>query len=67
MEQICAIQKIQKMTGLDSLPDDLREIAILRLENPDLSLTELGGLLNPPLTKSGVNHRMKKILAFAGN
>lgn len=67
VEQICAIQKIQKMTGLDSLPDDLREIAILRLENPDLSLTELGGLLNPPLTKSGVNHRMKKILAFAGN
>lgn len=64
VEQIQAIQKIDKMIGLESLPDDLREIALLRLENKDLSLSELGGLLNPPLTKSGVNHRMKKIMAY---
>lgn len=64
VEQIQAIQKIDKLIGLDSLPDELREIALLRLKNKDLSLSELGGLLNPPLTKSGVNHRMKKILNY---
>jgi len=52
------------MIGLDSLPDDLREIALVGLENKNLRLSELGGLLNPPLTKSGVNHRMKKIMAY---
>lgn len=65
VEQIQAIQKVDKMIGLDNLPDDLREIAFLRLKNKDLSLSELGELLNPPLTKSGVNHRMKKIMSYA--
>lgn len=65
VDQIQAIQKIEKRMGLDNLPDDLREIALLRLDNKDLSLSELGNLLNPPLTKSGVNHRMKKILKYA--
>lgn len=65
VEQIQAIYKIRDTVGLDSLPDDLREIALLRLGHKDLSLTELGQLLNPPLTKSGVNHRMKKILKYA--
>lgn len=64
VEQIQAIHRIDKLVGLDSLPDDLREIALLRLENKDLSLSELGELLNPPLTKSGVNHRMKKIMNY---
>ncbi len=64
VEQIQAIQKIDKLVGLDNLPDELREIAVLRLENKDLSLSELGNLLNPPLTKSGVNHRMKKIMNY---
>ena len=62
VEQIKAIHKIRDTVGLDSLPDDLREIARLRLEHKDLSLTELGKCLNPPLTKSGVNHRLKKIM-----
>ncbi|HIV85387.1 MAG TPA: DNA-binding protein WhiA [Candidatus Monoglobus merdigallinarum] len=65
VEQIQAIQKIIKTDGLDSLPEDLREIALLRMENKDLSLSELGKLLNPPLTKSGVNHRMQKIIKQA--
>lgn len=62
VEQIRAINKIRDTVGLDSLPDDLREIARLRLEHKDLSLSELGRQLNPPLTKSGVNHRLKKIM-----
>ncbi len=62
VDQIRAIHKIRDTVGLDSLPDDLREIARLRLEYKDYSLTELGKLLNPPLTKSGVNHRLKKIM-----
>lgn len=65
VDQIQAIQKIEKRIGLNNLPEDLREIALLRLENKELSLSELGKLLNPPLTKSGVNHRMKKILKYS--
>lgn len=64
VEHIQAIQKIDESIGLDNLPDDLREIALLRLRHKDSSLTELGQMLNPPLTKSGVNHRMKKILKY---
>ena len=62
VDQIKAIYQIRDTVGLDALPDDLREIARLRLEHKDLSLTELGRRLNPPLTKSGVNHRLKKIM-----
>ena len=47
--------------GLDELPDGLREIAELRLENPEISLKELGSMLNPPVGKSGVNHRFRKL------
>ncbi len=54
------IENIEKI-GVDNLPKRLQEIAVLRLENPDVSLTELGEMLDPPLKKSGVNHRMKRI------
>ena len=46
---------------LRSLPEKLREIAELRVENPELPLGELGQLLDPPVSKSGVNHRLKKL------
>ncbi len=65
VDQIRAIHRIQETIGLESLPDDLREIACLRLKYKDSSLTELGKLLNPPLTKSGVNHRIKKIMKLS--
>ncbi|MGI6085068.1 MAG: DNA-binding protein WhiA [Acetivibrionales bacterium] len=55
------IRFIDGIRGLESLPENLREIARLRLENPDVSLAELGKMLNPVLSKSGVNHRLKKI------
>ena len=63
--QLEAIRKIQKTKGLDSLPKELREIAVLRLENPELSLRELGVQLREPISRSGVNHRLKRLLAIA--
>lgn len=64
-EQIKAISKIEEKIGLCSLPKELEEIARLRLENRDVSLTKLGTLIVPPLSKSGVNHRMKRINEIA--
>lgn len=62
MEQITAIEKIKDTIGLESLNDDLKELAQLRLDNPELSLRALGEMLVPPISRSGVNHRMKKLL-----
>ncbi len=56
------IQQLKDSGRLDALPEHLSQLAKLRLENPLLSLSELGNMLNPPLSKSGVSHRMKKIL-----
>lgn len=64
-EQIRAITKIKNAVGFKSLPENLREIAELRLEYSEDSLRELGSKLNPPLGKSGVNHRLKKIMSIA--
>lgn len=64
-KQIAAIRKIQEQKGIDWLPPKLREIALLRLEEPDISLKELGEKLEPPLGKSGVNHRLAKIEELA--
>lgn len=66
-KQINAIEKIKKHKGLESLPDDLREIAGLRLENPDMSLRALGDSLSPKISRSGVNHRIQRILQIAEN
>lgn len=59
------IEIIEKHDGLESLTDNLREIAMLRLEYEDVSLKELGELLSPPIGKSGVNHRLRKIEQIA--
>ena len=67
VKQLRAIEKIENSIGLDALPQDLQDIAVLRKENKDLSLEALGNLMLPKLTKSGVNHRMKKILDMAEN
>ena len=67
MNQYEAILKIERETGVRNLPDQLREIAELRLEHPDISLVELGKLTHPPLGKSGVNHRMRKLMEIAGS
>lgn len=65
IEQISAIKKLQKTGKLNKLEDNLKEIAKLRLENPDISLTKLGKMLEKPLGKSGVNYRLKKIMEIA--
>lgn len=63
--QIDAINIIDKAIGLDELPCDLREIAILRRENPEMSLRELGEELSPPTSRSGANHRLMKLMDIA--
>ncbi|MDR2358077.1 MAG: DNA-binding protein WhiA [Oscillospiraceae bacterium] len=60
-QQIDAINRLNAARGLDGLPEKLRQTAYLRLEHPELSLAELGGLCLPPVTKSCVNHRMRKL------
>jgi len=65
IRQIENIEYIQRTAGLKILPDNLREIAELRLENRNASLKELGQMLNPPIGKSGVNHRLRKIEKIA--
>ena len=61
VQQIEAINYLKKTNKFDNLPDSLKEIATLRVENPDATLTELGKMLKNPIGKSGVNHRLKKI------
>lgn len=63
--QVSDILLIQRKKGLDSLPDPLREIAEARLNEPEISLKELGDLLDPPVGKSGVNHRLRKLRELA--
>lgn len=65
LKQIEQIKFIEQTIGLDKLPPRLQEVAYLRLHNPDSSLRELGELLNPPLSKSGINHRLRKIEELA--
>lgn len=61
VRQIDNINLIQKTIGFSKLPGNLREIAELRLEYTDASLKELGEMMTPPLGKSGVNHRLRKL------
>lgn len=64
-KQISDIELIDSVMGLSVLSDSLREIAVLRYENPDLNLTELGEMLKPPISRSGVNHRFARIARIA--
>lgn len=61
LRQVENIRYIAEHIGFDRLPPSLRDIASLRLEYSDASLTELGQMLSPPLGKSGVNHRLRKL------
>lgn len=65
VKQIEDIKLIKKKNKFSSLPENLQEIAELRIENPDVSLIELGKMLKEPIGKSGVNHRLKKISSIA--
>lgn len=63
--QVEDITYIINTKGIDYLPKNLREMAEVRLENPDSPLKELGELMDPPVGKSGVNHRLRKISQIA--
>lgn len=65
LKQLDAIKKIDKKIGLDKLPPDLEEVALLRLANPEEPLNVLLQLSNIKLTKSGLNHRFRKLISMA--
>ena len=65
MKQIEDIKLIDRAVGLDNLSDELREVAQLRLDNIDMSLQEIGETLSEPISRSGVNHRFKKLAKMA--
>ncbi|MEG0772744.1 DNA-binding protein WhiA [Clostridium sp.] len=65
VRQVESIKLIQNEIGLDRLHKNLREVAELRLEFPDESLKELGAMLEPPVGKSGINHRLRRIEKIA--
>lgn len=64
VNQSLAIKNIINSNRFEELPDNLKEIATLRLENPEASLSELSEMLSEPLTRSGINHRLKKLVAI---
>lgn len=64
-KHMLAIEKIKNTIGFDGLPKSLCEIARIRMEYPDESLKELGARLNPPIGKSGVNHRLNRLIEIA--
>ncbi|MCR5082782.1 MAG: DNA-binding protein WhiA [Parasporobacterium sp.] len=67
MKQIEDIEYIRDSVGLETLSDNLKEMAYLRIEHPEANLNDLGRLLSPPIGKSGVNHRLRKISEIADN
>lgn len=64
-KQIDDIRKIEKYLGLEKLPQQLQQMAQIRLEHAESSLAELGQYLDPPVGKSGVNHRLRKLSKIA--
>ncbi len=63
--QLEAIRLLEKRGALDGLPEKLKEAALLRQENPELTLTQLAELCDPPVSKSALNHRLRKIMLLA--
>ena len=64
-EQLAAIRKLEERAVLETLPEKLRQTAALRREYPETTLSELAELHEPPISKSAVNHRMRKLLTLA--
>ena len=64
-EQIAAIRKLEEAGQLEKLPAKLSCAARARLENPEASLTELAALMEPPISKPAMNHRLKKLIELA--
>lgn len=65
VKQLEDIKLIDRTLGLDNISEELRDIAQLRLDNLDMSLREIGDTLEPPISRSGVNHRFKRLAKIA--
>jgi hypothetical protein len=61
-----AIRKIMAAGAFEALPEKLRQTADLRLQNPELSIKELAEISTPPVTKSCLNHRLRKLIEISG-
>lgn len=64
-DQMTAIKHLEKTVGLDNLPDKLQETALLRIFNPEASLSELARLSNPPVSKSCISYRLRKLIEMS--
>lgn len=64
-EQLSAIRILRNRTMVEHLPEKLRQAAVAREENPEASLTELAAMMEPPITKPAMNHRLKKLVQLA--
>ena len=64
-EQLTAIRVLRQQGVLEHLPVKLHQAAIAREQNPELSLTELAAMMEPPITKPAMNHRLKRLVAMA--
>ena len=53
-----------RAVGVDTLPEDLRSVALLRIANPEASLADLAALSDPPISKSGLSHRMRRLMSY---
>lgn len=67
VRQVEMIERLLVKIGVKGLPLSLRELALLRIDHPDCTLKEIGIMLEPPLTKSGVAYRMKKLESYAAD
>ena len=65
MEQIAAIKVLRDRGEFDKLPAKLQQAAVAREENPEAALTELAGLMEPPITKPAMSHRLKRLVELA--
>jgi len=65
VRQVELIENLIEKLGINKIPHQFRDLAILRINHPDSTLKELGTMMNPPLTKSGVAYRMRKLETFA--
>ncbi len=64
-EQLAAIRILRERGSLETLPQKLQQAALAREENPESSLTELAGMMDPPISKPAMNHRLKKLVSMA--
>lgn len=64
-QQVEAIEYIESHAGISSLPENLQKVAVIRLENPESSLSELEKILDEPVSRSGINHRLGRIIKIA--